>query len=107
MNIEDFAELQAFAPPPYTSLNEACAATSTNPNSPKPCDHVVFNPGCTGEIDDACGFGVIRLVDTMAATWSGPEAYPRKPYNANLFCQIYSDHSPVSFRGALQAADDD
>lgn len=107
MNLQNHAELQADTPANFISLNDACVATNTNPNGPKPYDHVLFNPAFTREIDRTYGFHVINLVEAMRPTWPGPGAYPGDPYVHNAFRFHYSDHNPVVFRIQIPAQDDD
>ncbi len=106
-NLQDGAELHANTPGNYLSLNDACVATNVSPNSPKPYDHVLFNPVATKEIDRVYGFQVINLIDVMRLKWSGPGPYPGDPFQQNVFRFYYSDHNPVVFRMVIPAQDDD
>lgn len=106
-NLQDRAELHANTPGNYISLNDACVPTNVSPRSPKPYDHVLFNPVATKEIDRAYGFQVINLIDSMRPKWRGPGPYPGDPFQQNVFRFYYSDHNPVVFRMVIPAYDDD
>jgi len=107
-NLQNLAELHADTPANFISLNEACVATNTNVNGPKPYDHVLLNPTDSGEVDRVYGFKVVNLVDAMRSRWAGPGAYPGgPPYDHNKFRAYYSDHNPVAFRILVPARDDD
>lgn len=108
MNIENATELADATPSGYLSLNDECRATNTNPNSPKPYDHVMYNITTTTEIDSVYDLKVIDLVEAMKASWSSTvDEYPGDPYNHNEFRQYYSDHHPVVFRIKATVEDDD
>jgi len=109
MNIEDCEELADVLGPGFKSLNHDCRATNTNPNGPKPYDHVMYHSEASAaEIDAAAGLEVVDLVDAMRAAWppdAGP--YPGDPYNHTRFRTRYSDHHPVVFKIHTGGPDDD
>lgn len=107
MNIENAKELASATPPGYLSLNDECRATNTNPASPKPYDHVMYDPTKMAEIDTDFDLVVVDLVAVMHDLWSSEEPYPGDPYDHNEFRKHYSDHDPVEFRIAVPVADDD
>jgi len=107
MNIEDSDELASFLPGDFESLNAECTPTNTNPDSPKPYDHVLYLPESSPEIDTTYGFRVVDLVQELEAGWTGIDAYPGKPYVHGTFIQYYSDHNPVHFMLTLPTVDDD
>jgi len=107
MNIEDCGELAAVLPTGFASLNSGCLPTNTNPNGPKPYDHVMYSKADTAA-EVAPEFRIIDLVAAMRPSWplaDGP--YPGDPYRHDLFRQNYSDHKPVSFDLVVDDADDD
>lgn len=107
-NLQNAAELHADSPANFISLNDACVATNTNVNGPKPYDHVLFDPENSTEIDRTYGFKVVSLVEAMRLKWRGPGGYPGgPPYDHNRFRAYYSDHNPVAFRIRIPAQDDD
>jgi|GEM_PF-578959 len=128
MNIESRDELARVSP--YTSLNDACAATNTNTRvgSTKPYDHVLFEPGATSERElprelptgtaRVPNFAVINLIAQMENRWN--QMHPREPYPGgsrrpgqvslyvhDRFRVEYSDHHPVKFKMLNPAQDDD
>jgi len=107
MNIENATELAAATPPGYLSLNDECRTTNTNPNGPKPYDHVMYNTTFTTEIDTDFDLEVIDLVEAMESSWTSTEPYPGDPYDHTEFRQHYSDHHPVVFRIEIPDQDDD
>lgn len=113
MNIEDKEELAAATPPGFLSLNDECRVTNTNPNGPKPYDHVMYRVDVTREIDTGFDMMVVNLVEAMRPFWgsSDPTAstapYPGDPYDHNEFRKRYSDHHPVVFRVKAAGEDDD
>lgn len=108
MNIENTTELASATPSGYLSLNDECRPTNTNPNSPKPYDHVMYNTTFTTEIDSDFDLELIDLVEAMEDSWTSTEdEYPGDPYVHNQFRQYYSDHHPVVFRIKVSAEDDD
>jgi len=107
MNIKDTEELGSATPQGFISLNSQCLPTNTNPNGPKPYDHIMYNPTCTPEINVG-SFQVIDLIQAVKPYWlSGNGAFPGDPYDHNEFRQHYSDHHPVVFTMHIPAADDD
>lgn len=108
MNIKNIAELGSATPQEFLSLNDECYATNTNLNSPKPYDHVMYNPAHTTEIDTDTDIHVIDLVEAVRPYWSSTDiTFPGDPYDHNLFRQYYSDHNPIVFRMKIPTADDD
>ena len=107
MNIQNPAELQADTPANFVSLNQACVPTNANPASPKPYDHVMFDPRYTTEIDRDYGFKVVNLVEAMRLYWHQAEPYPGDPFQQNVFRFYYSDHDPVVFHIQVPDAYDD
>jgi len=108
MNIEGTAELAVATPAGYLSLNDECRPTNTNPNSPKPYDHVMYNTAFTTEIDSEFDIEVINLIEAMEDSWtSTEEEYPGDPYNHDQFRQYHSDHHPVVFKIEVPDKDDD
>jgi len=107
MNIENVAELLAATPSGFESLNEECVTTNTNPNSPKPYDHMMINRTYTSEVDTGFDFQVIDLVAELEEVRGSDEPYPGNPYDHNSFRTLYSDHNPVLFRLAIPTSDDD
>jgi hypothetical protein len=107
MNIEDDKELAGTTPRGFISLNDECRPTNTNLRSPKPYDHVMFNPRYTTEIDRSFDMVVIDLIAAMAPFWAGNEPYPGHPYDHDEFRKHYSDHHPVMFEIDIPGEDDD
>jgi endonuclease/exonuclease/phosphatase family metal-dependent hydrolase len=107
MNIQNPGELQADTPANFISLNQACVPTNVNPSSPKPYDHVMFDPRFTTEIDRNYGFKVVNLIEAMRPYWHQAEPYPGDPFQQNTFRFYYSDHDPVVFHIQVPDADDD
>lgn len=107
MSIEDPEELTDTTPEGFLSLNDECRSTNTNVNGPKPYDHVMFRPAVTAEIDRELDLEVVNLIEAMRSRWTSSDPYPGEPYNHNRFRQTDSDHHPVVFRIASDAADDD
>ena len=108
MNFEDCDEIGETLPPMLVSLNEACLATNTNVNGPRPYDNVLYNELRTTELDAPFGFVVVNLIDTMVYHWQGADGvYPGNPYDHNRFRAFFSDHHPVAFRLTIPIADDD
>ena len=108
MNIENAAELTDVTPPGYLSLNDECRSTNTNPNSPRPYDHVMYNTTATTEIDAGYDLEVVDLIQAMKSSWTSTTiAYPGNPYHHNLFRQYYSDHHPIVFKMSIPEEDDD
>lgn len=107
MNIKDEEELVQATPPGYLSLNDKCVSTNTNPNSPKPYDHVMYSSAYTTEMDIQAGLTVVNLIEAVRPYWTSPNPFPGDPYVHNEFRQYYSDHHPVVFRlNALEMDDD-
>jgi exonuclease III len=101
MNIENASELGSFLPTDFNSLNDECVPTNTNKNSPKPYDQIIYSVANMGsEVDQAFGFRVVDLVETMAQRWArfSNKAFPGNPYKHDEFRKYYSDHNPVVFR---------
>ena len=108
MNIEDCEELKSILPQGYASLNDACSPTNTNPNRPKPYDHVLYNVLYTSNELLTDQFQVIDLIEAMKTTWLTSEgAYPGDPYDHKEFRMRYSDHHPIAFKIATNEMDDD
>lgn len=108
MNIENCAELSAAIITEFVSMNADCRATNTNPASPRPYDHVWYNPGSTSnEIDVPHGLTVMNMVEALRNQWSGASPYPGDPYDHNAFRQRYSDHNPIVFQLRTGTHDDD
>ncbi len=107
MNIQNAAELAKITPGGFVSLNDECRPTNTNPRSPKPYDHVMFNERFTSEMDRDFGLEIIDLVEAMRPLWSGSNPYPGDPYDGGKFGEFFSDHSPVVFQLRVPAHDDD
>ena len=107
MNIEDAEELASATPAGFLSLNDECRPTNTNVRSPKPYDHVMFQPRFTGEIDLQADMMVVNLIDRMKGHWGLDEPYPGEPYDHNRFRGYYSDHHPVVFHLVVPERDDD
>lgn len=98
MNIEDADELTDATPSGYLSLNDECRTTNTNPNNPKPCDHVMYNTTHTTEIDTEFDIEVINLVEKMEPLRLLTDVDdPGNPY----------DHHPVVFKMNVPEKDDD
>jgi len=107
MNIEDCTELTAVMPAGYASLNATCLPTNTNPNGPKPYDHVMRSVTDTSS-ELPYGLRVMSLVDAMRPHWDTAKgAYPGDPYKHDAFRQLYSDHNPVAFEIVIDGSDDD
>ncbi|MBN2461084.1 MAG: hypothetical protein JXB60_05705 [Candidatus Cloacimonetes bacterium] len=107
MNIYDQEELDYVIPPGFQSLNRKCLATNTNPASPRPYDHVVYNPDFSIEVDSS-SFQITDLRREMKSFWTETGiAYPGEPYDHDLFRKYYSDHNPVSFIIKGGTIDDD
>lgn len=88
MNIYNEDELSDATPSGYLSLNDECHPTNTNPDSPKPYDHVMYNPTYTTEVDTDYDFEVIDLIPLMEPLWTQPDVnYPGNPYDHKLFKQ--------------------
>lgn len=105
MNIDDCVELGAVTPPGFRSLNDTCQITNTNPNGPRPYDHVIYNLESSGnEIGEL--FEVIDLIEAVRPLWTGSEPFPGDPYVHNEFRTRFSDHHPISFQ-ILIGEDDD
>ena len=107
MNIENAAELREDTPSGFLSLNDECRPTNTNVRSPKPYDHIMFNPRFTTEIDQHFDMAVINLVEVMRGYWHHPGPFPGDPYDHNEFRKYYSDHCPVVFQMTIPEVDDD
>lgn len=108
MNIENVSELQEVTPAGFTSLNNQCRPTNTNPNKPRPYDHVMYRPAYTPEVDLAFGFKVVDLPALVRKDWKAADgAFPGAPYDHNRFRAYYSDHDPVVFQLTLPEFDDD
>ena len=107
MNIKDCVELESFTPEGFASLNALCVATNTNPDNPRPYDHVLYRADRTCEIDTKYGLHVIDLVDVMEDFWCSEEPYPGTPYDHDTFSMYYSDHNPVHFRLQTALSDDE
>lgn len=108
-NIEGNKELSSLVNFDFISLNQlALLMTNTNINSPKPYDHVFFDPLSSTEISATKGLEVISLVNEMRKTWSVMNGdYPGDQYNHNLFRFYYSDHNPIKITIDLPDQDDD
>lgn len=109
MNIENSSELGKFLPTDYVSLNDECVPTNTSKNSPKPYDQIIYSAANTGnEVDQAFGFRVVDLVETMAQRWSriSNKTFPGNPYKHDEFRKYYSDHNPVVFKLRSRPAGD-
>lgn len=107
MNIKDVEELGSVTPQGFVSLNNKCCPTNTNPNGPKPYDHIMCNPACTPEINVG-SFQVIDLIQAVRPFWpSSNGSFCGDPYDHNGFRQYYSDHHPVVFTMSIPAVDDD
>lgn len=106
-NIANERELTAILPVGYQSLNWNCRPTNTNPNGPKPYDHVFFRFIYTAEIDCKGGLVIDDIITSLAPTWMQPAPYPGKPYDHNKFRKYYTDHCPIHFHLRVLAADDD
>lgn len=108
MNIEDCGELKSILPKGYASLNDECTPTNTNPNGPKPYDHVLYNVLYTANEVPEKRFQVIDLVAAMKSAWPTSEGvYPGDPYDHKKFRMRYSDHHPIAFAINTNKQDDD
>jgi len=107
MNIKNKKELLSDIPRGYVSLNDECYSTNTNPKSPKPYDHIMYNPVYTTEIESQTGILVINLVKVVRPYWTSKKRFPGDPYVHNKFRQYYSDHDPVVFKMNIPENDDD
>lgn len=106
MNIEDCDELEDVVRVGWVSLNSECRPTNTNINGPKPYDHILLNTRDTRAEIPPDVF-ILDLLAYMEPRWSGPDAYPGRPYRHDRFRQIYSDHHPVVFDLIVDGVDDD
>ena len=108
MNIENCEELHSILLKGYASLNDECIPTNTNPNGPKPYDHVLYNVLHTSNEIPEERFHVIDLVNAMKDAWSPSEGeYPGDPYDHKEFRMRYSDHHPIAFSVNTVRKDDD
>ncbi len=106
MNIYNYEELMNAIPEGFVSLNDECIRTNTS-ETPRPYDHVMYNPEFTTEIDSLFDMKVIDLIEVMQDHWNLENGdYPGDPYDHNTFKQYYSDHHPVKFRIVLIGDDD-
>ncbi|KAB1443573.1 endonuclease/exonuclease/phosphatase family protein [Pseudodesulfovibrio senegalensis] len=107
MNIEDCEELAGIMPAGYASLNGDCIPTNTNPNGPKPYDHVIYNTAYSAQELSDNRFQVVDLVNAMGELWDPNEGvFPGNPYNHKGFRMRYSDHHPVAFVVSTRSDDD-
>ncbi|MGE3975716.1 MAG: endonuclease/exonuclease/phosphatase family protein [Bdellovibrionales bacterium] len=107
MNIEDGQELtDVTQSTPYLSLNTlARFPTNTNPNNPRPYDHMIYNPSDSHEIAPLQNLQVLDLVKAAKAYWTS-SGYPGTPYDHNRFRMSYSDHNPIAFTLSCENDDD-
>lgn len=112
MNLENENEIRQNLPEAsataaaWTSLNLVARATNTNPNSPRPYDHVMLQPERSPSVRTQDNFRVIDLVEAMQSRWcfhwktleSSAECPPypgTSPYHHTTFRTFASDHHPV------------
>lgn len=105
MNMDDCEELASVVPVGYASLNDACLPTNTNPNDPRPYDHVIYNlEASANEMSDF--FEVVNLIEIVRPFWQESDPFPGDPYVHNEFRTRFSDHHPVRFRIEIGPDDD-
>ncbi|CCH49347.1 endonuclease/exonuclease/phosphatase family protein [Pseudodesulfovibrio piezophilus] len=108
MNIEDCDELKSILPKGYASLNDACTPTNTNPNGPKPYDHVIYSVKDSANEMANNHFQVIDLVAAMETTWNEENgSFPGNPYRHKELRMRYSDHHPIALNIVIEGTDDD
>ncbi len=108
MNIQNCDELVRATPPGFKSLNDACVATNTNLNAPRPFDHVMYRAIDTTVAEMPRQLEVLNLIGLMEEPWLSKNSnpYPGNPYNHDLFRATFSDHHPVAFQ-LIPSEDDD
>ena len=108
MNIQSCDELVRATPPGFKSLNDACVATNTNLNAPRPFDHVMYRAIDTTVAEMPRQLEVLNLIELLKEPWFSKNSnpYPGNPYNHDLFRATFSDHHPVAFQ-LIPSEDDD
>ena len=107
MNVNHAEELKEILPFGFVSLNDRCRSTVTDISSPKPTDHVLFNPIQMYKIDNQFDLKILDLSDALGEMWRQDDPYPGTPYNHKRFKKYYADHYPLLFRLTIPRKDDD